>query len=160
MNDQLQKALAELFNQASSSVGSIIDFGKQEIPAVVREYIIYNGIVSAALAIAFIVVGLIAYFKMGSIAKKIEAAKVTARQAYRDKDPWAFVNGHVGSGITSFAYDQVQNASSTFFSVGKYFGLFIPIAFSMIPLFTTIKIIFAPRIYLIETAISIYSNIH
>lgn len=137
MNDQLQKALADILSLLAESAKTLGTAAQQEVPVLVQEYLAW-GFWSAALMLTlWLTLGGALHFAAFKI-RRIEVKK------------WAFEPQYGSSGVTTDGHD-----------MKVMFGYFVlPIVGSLCIVFgglsniyTMLKITVAPRVYLLDTVI-------
>jgi len=129
MNDDLQKALAEILNKTTQGVEAGVGFLQRELPDVVQQLLIWHGIRSAFYFLIAVVVS-------GALAK-IAFTLWDAGKAYTTKNLW-----DEGKGWRFFGA-----------AVSGVFALLT--GFIAINTLAWLQILLAPKLYLIEYAASL-----
>ena len=163
MNDQLQTVLAELFKQASSSVGSIIDFGKQEIPELVREFLWYNGLVNVLSVVVAAVIGTILCRKLKRVRATMLQKQANALEAYKNGEKWTRFNDYDEvhtSSTPSHEYNEIMRANPLILTSIYYVIATVSTVVALWYAKTACLILVAPRLYLVQVAMDMYKNIH
>lgn len=138
MNEQLQKALADILTMLSESAKAIGEGAQTEIPLLVQEYLRW-GVASAALMLVF-------WLALGG-ALHFAALKIRRKEVER----WAYKPSGYTSGITSTAHDmKVVFGYFVLPIVGSACALFGGVA----NIYTILKITVAPSVYLLETVVA------
>lgn len=159
MNEQLQKVLAELFSKASGSVGSIIDFGKEEIPELVREFLYYNAFQS--LFVTFVTV-IVSYFIIRTCTRyvsQIASAQRAASEAYKNNEAWTRYREN--SQHPSIEYLSIMETSIKpwFFVLVRGIVYVIATSIVVVEMKTALMIVIAPRLYLVQMAMDMYKSV-
>lgn len=168
MSEQLQTVLAELFKQASTSVGSIIDFGKQEIPELVREFLWYNGAVNVFMSIVIAVVGVIVCRKLNHVKSSVMAKQTKALEDYKNNETWTRLQTHYDviddvvyvPSTPSPEYRDIMNANPIILTCAYYAVAGVSTTVALCYAKTACLILIAPRLYLVQVAMDMYKNIH
>ena len=164
MNDQIQKILAELMTKVANGIDGVVDFGKAEIPEVIKEYIMYNGIVSSTVCVFCVLTVAVLWFISTKISRKWKLKQQNARHDYDAGVAWTRYNNESRSLVSSNRYDAIMGIDAALISIVGY-GITFIIALLLSPtIFTNAKtvlmIVFAPRVYLITEAMNLYNSIH
>lgn len=136
MNEQAQKVLADLLQKASNGIDSAVSFSQAQIPDVIHQLLTWS-LVSSLIGFS---IGLLIISLGVSI-------PFIAKSARKRNATWTFYEGRINYGISSCLYD---------FS----FHL-IPLPTILVGLLislsnmTWLKIILAPKLYLIEYGASL-----
>ena len=138
MNEQLQQALVKLIEKANSGVDASISFLSDQLPDVVHQLLTW-GLLSSALTcvvcILLVIASCVALKKAGDGVKESKQSK---------KDNWAYQNYSWGCGTVEEPVIVIITLSIVFCSISL-------IVFTG-SLFDALKIVFAPKIWLIEYA--------
>ena len=138
MNEQLQQALVKVIEKANSGVDTSIAFLSDQLPDVVNQLLTW-GLLSAALTcvvcILLVIASCVALKKVSDGVKESKQSK---------KDNWAYQHYSWGGGTVEGPVIVIIMLSIAFCSVSL-------IVFTGC-LFDALKIIFAPKIWLIEYA--------
>lgn len=162
MNEELQKALAEMFN----SVIDAKDFLVGELPEYIEQLLMWNAVFSliwfVAGAIAMIFFAKKAYFyhkTFESNEEKIKQEQIKARADYENKEPWCFYME--SETITSTEYDRIMNKRPTDNSeqiviMTIVYSLFSLVGFAVFTCnFDWLQIMISPKVWLVEYAASL-----
>ncbi|HBC9666258.1 TPA: hypothetical protein ACP2DR_004200 [Escherichia coli] len=138
MEEQANKILVELLQKASNGIDAAVSFSQAQIPDVVHQLLIWSFVHSALFQVAGLLL-LIAAIKLPSFA-------ITARN---NGERWTSFDGRPNDGhfISSVYYDICTVFVPIF---GSIMGVLI-IAFN----FEWLKILLAPKLFLIEYAASL-----
>lgn len=145
MNEQLQKALAEIITKVTSGADAAIQFSQEQIPEVLKQLLIWNFIQS----LLSFVIPLILLFITVSVA--VRFWKKVPTQVSRDNDgmrPWIVDE-----------YRDRDNCLHIRHWIQGYASIVVSVILTIIILFnmnlTWLKIWLAPKLYLIEYAASL-----
>ncbi|EOT8374403.1 hypothetical protein ACKW9I_000875 [Escherichia coli] len=138
MEEQANKILVELLQKASNGIDAAVSFSQAQIPDVVRQLLIWSFVHSALFQVAGLLL-LIAAMKLPGF----------ARTARNNGERWTSFDGRPNDGhfISSVYYDICTVFVPIF---GSIMGVLI-IAFN----FEWLKILLAPKLFLIEYAASL-----
>ncbi|MBN4658406.1 hypothetical protein H3284_21090 [Escherichia coli] len=138
MEEQANKILVELLQKASNGIDAAVSFSQAQIPDVVHQLLIWSFVHSALFQVAGLLL-LIAAIKLPSF----------ARTARNNSERWTSFDGRPNDGhfISSVYYDICTVFVPIF---GSIMGVLI-IAFN----FEWLKILLAPKLFLIEYAASL-----
>ena len=160
MNDQIednaQEVLAEMLQRVLDGTDAMVEFGKDQLPAVIEQLLLWHMIESLiyfGLGI-FVLIATLIGAKMFWKVNKPKMSKEEARDAYVKGEAWTRFRG---SGIaTSHEYDSIMNGGMDAsekvlfaFVVGTVTFIGCIITFSNL---AWLKIILAPDLYLLEYA--------
>lgn len=137
MNDQLQNALVEIINKASSGIDTSISFLSAELPDVVNQVLIWHSLKSAIMFLFFAACAVIAI--RSAVKYEVERGVKALRDAYDRGESW--IRTRYGTEERSAKY-------------GKLIRLLASFILSLIALsnITWLQILVAPKLYLIEYA--------
>lgn len=144
MNEQAQQVLADMLERAMSGVDAAVEFSQAQIPDVVEQLLIWHMVESLLSCLAAVCVALCSFF----LFRKGVASQKAAREAYKNGEKWT--RFRESSSLTSHAYD--IKASGVFFYVP---ASLIAIASPFFISTTWLKILIAPKLYLLEYAASL-----
>ncbi|HCK1581719.1 TPA: hypothetical protein NY337_003853 [Escherichia coli] len=138
MEEQANKILVELLQKASNGIDAAVSFSQAQIPDVVHQLLIWSFVHSALFQVAGLLL-LIAAIKIPSF----------ARTARNNGERWTSFDGRPNDGhFISSAYYDICTVFVPIF--GSIMGVLI-IAFN----FEWLKILLAPKLFLIEYAASL-----
>lgn len=146
MNEQLQMAMIELIKKANGGIDTSINFLSNEIPDVVMQVLLWHGVKSAIWFVFFFACSVIAI--RSAIKYKPADAIAELDAAYDCGESWTRFSR--GSQLTSTKFDNAKE-----FAYPKFWIL---CSFSIISCMATVinidwlKILIAPKLYLIEYA--------
>ncbi len=113
MNEELQKAVSEIFRSALAAK----DFLMGELPEYISQLLLWNAIYSAILfSVGILIVSACSYVGINNnkfIQKRKERITQTqkaAREAFERKENWCFYHG--SSNVTSIEYDRIMTKSA------------------------------------------------
>lgn len=161
--DRATNMLLDMVNVTVKTMGDVVDFGKQQIPEVVHQLLMWNAVqsfMSFALSGIFFILGVLMmtrWFKR--LGKHCADNKARSVSDYEEGKTWTRL--YSGSSSTSSAYDFYM----AFNSIGKWVLLFVGIMIAMGSLrdmmgeMDWLKIIIAPKVYLIEYAAQLVKTI-
>ncbi|HGN1932012.1 hypothetical protein [Providencia rettgeri] len=137
MNEQVSKALTDLLEKASNGIDSTVAFSHANLPEVIHQLLAWKmtmGIILSVVGVVLIALAIL--------------MPIWAKRAKSNGAIWTYYRGDTGFDISSVMYD----FSRTIFPVLiLFFGAVIAIGgFSM-----WLKILLAPKLYLIEYAASL-----
>ena len=125
MNEELQKALAEMINKSVAVAGDALAFTQEQLPEVVQQLLLWKMAISILAALAF----------LGTAAITVRFIRDCARGDWEDNNPSGTIPLIVKT-ITAFVLCVVV----------------LPIAADEAPLLDWLQIWLAPKVYLIEYA--------
>lgn len=102
MNEELQKALVELLSKANNGIDEAGGFLAAELPEVIKQLLIWNGIYNFILFI--IAVAIVALIK--PVISECILKNNKAKEDYKNEVPWTRYNGC--DSTTSHAYDLIK----------------------------------------------------
>lgn len=157
MNEELQKAISEIF----SSVLSAKDFLVGEIPEYISQLLLWNAIYSATLfSIGVLIISACSYVGVNSnkfIQKRkerITQEQKAAREAFERKEKWCFYRD--SSSVTSIEYDRIMGKGAqddSFVVMACCWAFCLFIGFMFVSVNTDwLKIWIAPKVWLVEYA--------
>lgn len=120
MNDELQKALAEILNKTLKGVDAGVSFLQQELPEVIQQLLIWHAVESALLCLSLLLISALCTW----VAKKIW---VGGKKEGLDGEWFAIIPGFISVAFATFAINTT----------------------------TWLKILIAPKLYLVEYAASL-----
>ena len=155
MESTVNQYLGELLKQFSGSINSIGDFAREQIPDVIRQFVLYHLVFDAIVVAASIVGMVIGYIFVRRVSAFVRDKGLKAQEDYRNGEKWTRFGGE--GHTTSYAYDRDV-------CLGMYTGivLYILLALGIVFALTNImvygidllKIAIAPKIWLIEQAVA------
>ncbi len=148
MNEQLQKVLADIIVKITSGADAVVEFSKQQIPEVLQQLLVWH-FISNLLSLFIPLILLIICFTISyRFWKKVPV------QESRDKDgrsPWIIDEYRDRDHVLHFKY--------------WFIGYLLPVIIIIITIIvlvnmnlTWLKIILAPKLYLLEYAASLISS--
>jgi len=160
MNEQAQKVLVDLLNRAVSGIDKAVEFSQAQIPDVIHQLLVWNAVISAMWFILWTSCAIASIYCIKIVPRlqryereRINSIKNAARGDYKNGEPWTRYNG--SGDLTSREYDRVMRSGTTT-SVLLSTPVFImsSIIFLSFSIASTgwIKILLAPKLYLIEYA--------
>ena len=139
MNEQMQQALTKVIEKANSGVDASIDFLSDQLPDVVHQLLTWGLLSSIVSCFVCVVIAISCVFAIKKTLKSIESAKKSK------KTNWAyFVYSHSDDGTLETGSVLAFIFSAT--AIGVSTMIFIANTFE------SLKILFAPKIWLIEYA--------
>lgn len=163
MNEQANKVLAELLQKASNGIDAAVSFSQAQIPDVIHQLLVWNASISAMWFILWISCAIASIYCFKTLPQlqhnereRINEVKNRARADYKKGEPWTRYNGD--SGITSNEYDHVMKSGATAnVLLSRPAFIISSITFFVFSIASTtwIKILVAPKLYLIEYAASL-----
>lgn len=146
MNEQLQKALAEIISKASSGIDTSISFLSAELPDVVHQVLIWHSLKSAIMFLFFATCAAIAI--RSAVKYDSNHSMKELRDAYERGEPWT--RYYPNSPMTSTKYDAAARSAK----YGKLIRISLSFVLSLFALsyITWLQILVAPKLYLIEYA--------
>lgn len=151
MNEELQKALAEIINGALSSASAAKDFVLAELPDVVRQLLMWKAAEAAIYCLLGVVLLLCAAWLIVRVAPARRLAIQGAEEDRKAGERWTKFQG-TSYGVTSLAYDTVMvtgGVRPTIFAVMAFISALIGIDWVNL---TWLQIWLAPKVYLLEYA--------
>lgn len=145
MNEEAQKALAAMVQRALDGVDAAVEFSQAQIPDVVEQLLIWHMVDSLLSCLAAFCAALFSFLMF----RKGAASQKAAREAYKNGERWTRFSDS-GSGLTSTAYDFKASGLAFYVPAGAL-ALASPLMIST----TWLKIIIAPKIYLLEYGASL-----
>ena len=155
MESTVNQYLGELLKQFSGSINSIGDFAREQIPDVIRQFVLYHLVYDAIIVTVSVVGVYMAYRFVKRVSGAARAKANAAEEAYRNGDKWTRFHGE--GNTTSCAYDRDV-------ALGFYTGFVLYIVLTVCSLFALVnalfvgvellKIAIAPKIWLIEQAVA------
>ena len=152
MDEKLQVALAELINKANQGVDGAVSFMSAELPDVIHQLLVWNIASSCALAVIdlIIVACSIMVMKNWKIMSRSEL-----QAAYDAGEAWTRYGGAAG-GITSIKYDRLMSGEARLLRAVVCSIIVLAGSFTFINnALDVVKIIIAPKVWLIEYAASL-----
>lgn len=162
MNEELQIALAEMFN----SVIDAKDFLVGELPEYIEQLLMWNIVLSliwfVAGAATMIFFAKKAYFFHATVddeCEKIKQEQASARASYENGESWCFYSGR--RSITSCAYDKIMRKSADdkselIVAMTIVYGIFSFVGLCVFACnFDWLQIMIAPKVWLVEYAASL-----
>lgn len=162
MNEELQKAITELFQSAISAK----DFLVGELPEYINQLLMWHAISSFmafSISLAILCGSIYSACKAKSIMNRIHGNphedQERARIAMENKEPWCFYNGDVASKVTSLEYDRIMRRSIEtidYFPFAAVVGMVFVGSFAVTVNSTDwLKIWIAPKVWLVEYVASL-----
>lgn len=151
MNEQLQKALVELINKASGGIDTSVSFLSAEIPDVVMQILMWQGVKSAIMFLFFFSCSILC---IRSALKYNPDAEIEVLNAAYDRgDEWTRFMGNKSTSTTSHKYDALKAMARP----QKYLRYIASFFMCLITLSNIewLQILVAPKLYLIEYASSL-----
>lgn len=141
MNEQLQNALALILQKAVTGVEEGVSFLSAELPDVAHQLLMWNMVHSILLSVLGVLVFIPSYY----IFKYLNRVSSEARKAYLDGEEWTrYVSG---GKLTSFEYDIKVSIAPRAVVISS-----TTILSCFLLNLTWLKILIAPKLYLIEYA--------
>lgn len=145
MNEQAQQVLANMMQRALDGVDAAVDFSQAQIPDVVEQLLMWHMVES----LIFFTIGVVICASMAPFFKIAKRAKSNAVEDRKNKEPWTIFRE--GSNETSHEYDFIVSPFLMLISFLPIIPGFILIA----PNLDWLKILIAPKLYLLEYAASL-----
>lgn len=161
--DRATNMLLDMVNVTVKTMGDVVDFGKQQIPEVVHQLLMWNAVqsfMSFALSGVFFILGVLMmtrWFKR--LGKHCADKRAQALIDYEEGKTWTRFSS--GSSSTSSAYDFYMGLSWLPKWVFLFLGAIITMGAlkDMMGEMDWLKIIIAPKVYLIEYAAQLVKTI-
>lgn len=147
MNEQLQKALAEIISLLTESAKTVGTAAQQEIPVLVQEYLAWGFWSSMVLVMASLA-GIVALWAVTRWVLQWSKAKDDAQRkgwSERKRDDYSYYDRCYSN------RDYEDAASSVFFA--RLAGTVVLSLFLLRNLYCALQVAVAPRVYLLETVI-------
>ena len=138
MNEQLQQALVKVIEKANSGVDASISFLSDQLPDVVHQLLTWGLLSSALTCVVCILLVIASCVALNKASNGVKESKQS------NKDNWAYQHYSWGGG-------SVEGPVVVIIILSIVFSSFSLIVFSG-SLFDALKIVFAPKIWLIEYA--------
>lgn len=149
MNEELQKAITEVFN----SVINAKEFLLGEIPDYINQLLMWKAVYSGILFLSAMVVIFFSVKYLISYPSKRKQAIDRAFEAKQRGDSWCFY--HKGSSVTSVHYDHIVATGGVEIKIKVIFAFLGVVVGSCLTNLDWLQIMIAPKVYLIEYAASI-----
>lgn len=159
VKEKASDILLNMVNVTIQSMSDVVEFGKQQIPEVVHQLLLWKAVESFAgfaLNIIFLIIGILLATRWGKrVGDTMATRREEAARQYEEGVDWT--RYIPGSNQTSTAYDFVMGGSV----LVRWLLVLIGSAFIIASLQATLesldwlKILIAPKVYLIEYAASL-----
>lgn len=150
MNEQMQAALIKLIEKAQIGIDTSVSFLSAEIPDVVHQLLMWYAVRSFMWFVLFVLFILLGWH----IFRKTGMTKDEAKAAYERKEGWTIELGY--HSIPSSKYSSIMGAPCDHFWYRAWGSAMVGVGILfMMANFDWLKIIIAPKIWLIEYAASL-----
>lgn len=158
VKEKASDILLSMVNVTIQTMNDVVAFGKQQIPEVIHQLLMWKAVESFvyfAIHILLVIVGILLMTRWGSkIGKAMALKREAALREYEEGAAWTRFGS---SNLTSPSYDFIMNGSPILRWAVVSLGVMVVVneAQAALQYLDWLKIIIAPKVYLIEYGASL-----
>lgn len=156
VKEKASDILLNMVNVTIQTMNDVVAFGKQQIPEVIHQLLMWKAVESFipfAVNIILMVIGILLMTRWGKrVGNAMAEKREKAKEDYKNAEPWTRWSS--GTSLTSHSYDVFMGTSGLVRWVVVSIGLVLLLNATAAALHSLewLKILVAPKVYLIEYA--------
>ena len=156
VKEKASEILLNMVNVTIQTMNDVVAFGKQQIPEVIHQLLMWKAVESFipfAVNVLLMIIGLLLMTRWGKqVGNAVAAKREKAKQDYEDGEPWTRIDRRYSTTSASYDFFMATSGFVRWVVVVVGFILLLNATQAALHSLEWLKILVAPKVYLIEYA--------